>query len=96
MSKKALGKGIDALLGDESRDDLSTLAEVRLALLKPNPHQPRQEFDDASLRELADSILEKGVLQPILAEADQAGAYSIVAGERRVRAARLAGLEKSQ
>ena len=94
MSKKALGKGIDALLGDESRTDPSTLAEVRLALLKPNPQQPRQEFDDASLRELADSIREKGVLQPILAEADQAGAYFIIAGERRVRAARLAGLAK--
>lgn len=94
MSRKALGKGIDALLGDESRTDPSTLAEVRLSLLKPNPHQPRQEFDDASLQELADSIKEKGVLQPILAEADQAGAYFIVAGERRVRAARLAGLEK--
>ena len=94
MSKKALGKGIDALLGDESRPDPSTLVEVRLSLLKPNPHQPRQEFDDASLRELADSIKEKGVLQPILAEADQAGAYFIIAGERRVRAARLAGLEK--
>jgi ParB family chromosome partitioning protein len=94
MSKKALGKGIDALLGDESRTDPSAVAEVRLSLLKPNPHQPRQEFGDASLRELADSIQEKGVLQPILAEADQAGAYFIIAGERRVRAARLAGLEK--
>ncbi|HYW85461.1 MAG TPA: ParB/RepB/Spo0J family partition protein [Spirochaetia bacterium] len=94
MSKKALGKGIDALLGDEIRTDPSAVAEVRLSLLKPNPHQPRQEFDDASLRELADSIQEKGVLQPILAEADQAGAYFIIAGERRVRAARLAGLEK--
>jgi len=94
MSKKALGKGIDALLGDPGRPDSSAIAEVRLSLLKPNPHQPRQEFSDASLRELADSILEKGVLQPILAEADSAGAYFIVAGERRVRAARLAGLEK--
>lgn len=94
MSKKALGKGIDALLGDEGKADLSTMAEVRLSLLKPNPQQPRQEFDDASLRELADSIQEKGVLQPILAEADTEGAYLIVAGERRVRAAKLAGLEK--
>ncbi len=94
MSKKALGKGIDALLGDEGREDASAAAEVRLSLLKPNPHQPRQEFDDASLRELADSIREKGVLQPILAEADRAGGYFIIAGERRVRAARLAGLEK--
>jgi ParB family chromosome partitioning protein len=94
MSKKALGKGIDALLGDEGKADLSTMAEVRLSLLKPNPEQPRQEFDDASLRELADSIQEKGVLQPILAEADAEGAYLIVTGERRVRAAKLAGLEK--
>ena len=94
MSKKALGKGIDALLGDPGRPESSAVAEIRLSLLKPNPHQPRQEFDDASLRELADSILEKGVLQPILAEADSTGAYFIVAGERRVRAARLAGLEK--
>jgi len=94
MSKKALGKGIDALLGDEGKADLSTLAEVRLSLLKSNPLQPRQEFDDALLQELADSIQEKGVLQPILAEADQDGAYFIVAGERRVRAAKLAGLEK--
>ncbi len=81
MSKKALGKGIDALLGDEGKTDLSTVAEVRLSLIKPNPQQPRQEFDDASLRELADSIREKGVLQPILAEADQDGGYSIIAGE---------------
>ncbi|MGD0724088.1 MAG: ParB/RepB/Spo0J family partition protein [Spirochaetia bacterium] len=94
MSKKALGKGIDALLGDEGKTDLSTVAEVRLSLIKPNPQQPRQEFDDASLRELADSIREKGVLQPILAEADQDGGYSIIAGERRVRAAKIAGLEK--
>jgi ParB family chromosome partitioning protein len=94
MSKKALGKGIDALLGDEGKTDLSSVAEVRLSLLKPNPQQPRQEFDDASLRELADSILEKGVLQPILAEADEDGGYLIIAGERRVRAAKLAGLEK--
>jgi hypothetical protein len=94
MSKKALGKGIDALMGDGGKSDPSSLAEVRLSLLKPNPHQPRQEFDDASLRELADSIREKGVLQPILAEADQEGAYFIIAGERRVRAAKLAGLDR--
>ena len=61
---------------------------------EPNPQQPRHEFDEASLKELADSIREKGVLQPILAEADKDGAYIIIAGERRVRAARLAGLQK--
>ena len=94
MSKKALGRGIDALLGDEERTDVSSVAEVPLSALRPNPLQPRQEFDDTSLGELADSIREKGVLQPILAESDKDGAYIIIAGERRVRAARLAGLER--
>ena len=94
MSKKALGKGIGALLGDDEKTDVSSVAEVPLAALQPNPQQPRHDFDDASLKELADSIREKGVLQPILAEAARDGAYIIIAGERRVRAARLAGLQK--
>jgi ParB family transcriptional regulator, chromosome partitioning protein len=94
MSKKALGKGIGALLGDDHAADVSSVAEVPLAVLHPNPEQPRHEFDEASLKELADSIREKGVLQPILAEAGRDGAYVIIAGERRVRAARLAGLTK--
>lgn len=94
MSKKALGKGIGALLGDDEKIDVSSVAEVPLSALRPNPQQPRHEFDEASLKELTDSIREKGVLQPILAEADRDGAYIIIAGERRVRAARLAGLSK--
>jgi ParB family transcriptional regulator, chromosome partitioning protein len=94
MSKKALGKGIGALLGDDEKADVSSVAEVPLSALQPNPQQPRQEFDDAALKELADSIREKGVLQPILAEAGRDGAYIIIAGERRVRAARMAGLTK--
>ena len=94
MSKKALGKGIGALLGDDEKTDVSSVAEVPLSALRPNPQQPRHEFDEASLKELADSIREKGVLQPILAEADKDGAYIIIAGERRVRAARMAGLQK--
>jgi ParB family chromosome partitioning protein len=93
MSKKALGKGIDALLGGR-QEDASPIAEAAIAALRPNPEQPRREFTEASLRELADSIREKGVLQPILVEADDEGGYIIVAGERRVRAARMAGLEK--
>jgi ParB family transcriptional regulator, chromosome partitioning protein len=92
MSKKALGKGIGALLGDDGKTDVSSVAEVPLSALQPNPQQPRHEFDDAALKELADSIREKGVLQPILAEAGRDGAYIIIAGERRVRAARMAGL----
>lgn len=94
MSKKVLGKGIGALLGDEGDVDLSSVSEVPVSALKPNPQQPRKEFDETALRELADSIRQKGVLQPILAEPSQDGTYLIVAGERRVRAARLAGLEK--
>jgi ParB family chromosome partitioning protein len=93
MSKKALGKGIDALLGGDFQVD-SSVAEVALEDLRPNPEQPRRDFKEAALRELADSIREKGVLQPVLAEADDAGGYVIIAGERRVRAARLAGLKK--
>jgi len=94
MSKKALGKGIDALLGGDQHAEASSIAEVALADLRPNPEQPRHDFNESALRELADSIREKGVLQPVLAEADDGGGYVIVAGERRVRAARLAGLER--
>jgi len=93
MSKKTLGKGIDALLGEAEKTGSSLSSEVPLSALSPNPEQPRHEFDDVSLRELADSIRERGVLQPILAEAHGDGSYIIVAGERRVRAARLAGLQ---
>jgi ParB family chromosome partitioning protein len=94
MSKKALGKGIDALLGGDLQSENASVADVPLADLRPNPEQPRREFKESTLRELADSIREKGVLQPVLAEADIGGGYIIVAGERRVRAARLAGLQR--
>ncbi len=94
MSRKVLGKGIDALLGGEQHAESSSVAEVPLADLRPNPEQPRHDFNEPALRELADSIREKGVLQPVLAEVDDRGGYVVVAGERRVRAARLAGLEK--
>lgn len=94
MSKKALGRGIDALLGGDRQSESSSMAEVALAELRPNPEQPRRDFKESSLQELADSIREKGVLQPVLAEADVGGGYIVVAGERRVRAARLAGLER--
>jgi ParB family chromosome partitioning protein len=94
MSKKALGKGIGALLGDDGKGDTPATTEVALSRLIPNPQQPRLEFDDVGLRQLADSIREKGVLQPVLVEVGEGGAYVIIAGERRVRAARLAGLAK--
>ena len=96
MSKRALGKGIGALLGEEEKRGSAAAgaAEVPLSALRPNPSQPRKDFADARLQELADSIREKGVLQPVLVEDDGSGRYTIIAGERRYRAARLAGLQK--
>lgn len=67
---------------------------VNPSLLKPNPHQPRHEFDEEALKELADSIREHGIIQPIIVEDAGDGTYFIIAGERRTRAARLAGLAK--
>ncbi len=95
MSKKALGRGIEALIkvsGD--KHDISSVSEVPIDSLQPNPYQPRKEFDEESLKELADSIKQKGVLQPVLVESAGEGIYTIIAGERRVRAAKMAGLTK--
>ncbi|MEM5947234.1 ParB/RepB/Spo0J family partition protein [Spirochaetia bacterium 38H-sp] len=94
MAKKALGKGIDALLGAIDKEDNSGLTEIDIDELVANKEQPRKHFDDSSLEELASSIKEKGVLQPILVEELPEGRYRIVAGERRYRAAKIAGLEK--
>ncbi len=102
-----LGRGLDALMEDaetahapivRSSGGENSAAGYELfinpTLLKPNPHQPRKEFDEDALRELADSIREHGIIQPIIAEEVGDGTYYIIAGERRTRAARLAGLSK--
>jgi ParB family transcriptional regulator, chromosome partitioning protein len=94
MSKRVLGKGIGALLGEEEKRQGTSVMEIPLAALRPNPGQPRKDFADARLGELADSIRQKGVLQPVLVEEAADGRYTIVAGERRYRAAKLAGLER--
>jgi ParB family chromosome partitioning protein len=93
MSKKALGKGIGALIS-AGHGDARDISELELSALAPNPHQPRRDFSEASLSELADSIRQKGVLQPVLVEAAEDGSYTIIAGERRVRAAKMAGLRR--
>lgn len=107
MSKRRLGKGIDALLGGGpatnaggspgSAPDPSAAGEAIVTLslgsVRPNPNQPRKRFSQEALEELAASIREKGVIQPIVVEAQDDGSYQIVAGERRYRAAKLAGLE---
>ena len=88
---KGLGKGFGALLPDESETSAEGVLLAPLTALQTNPDQPRKEFAQAALEELAASIKEKGILQPILVEPLGSG-YRIVAGERRYRAAKMAGL----
>ena len=91
MAERKLGRGLDSLLGDVGTTDGEEVIKLSLSEVRPGPFQPRREFDDASLAELADSIKQSGVLQPVIVRPAQVG-YEIVAGERRVRAARLAGI----
>ena len=88
----ALGRGLSALIPQRAASD-TAVVEVPLSRIRPNPHQPRRHMDDAGLEELAASIREHGVLQPVLVTETLDG-YQLVAGERRVRASRLAGLER--
>lgn len=94
MAKKGgLGKGLDALFFDNTADaGQGSVITVRLSQVEPNSSQPRRQFDEAALQELADSIAEHGVLQPIVVRPLESGGYQIIAGERRWRASRLAGL----
>lgn len=94
MTKKGgLGRGLDALFQDTGAgSEGENSAGLRLSEVEPDRNQPRKEFDDASLAELAESIAQHGVLQPIVVRPSSVGGYIIVAGERRWRAARLAGL----
>lgn len=106
----ALGKGLGALLSEQKIDDdfnfgadgtsksfasgVNGITEISLDSLKPNPYQMRKEFSQEELAELAESIKEHGVIEPIIVTENPAGGYFIVGGERRTRASRLAGLEK--
>jgi ParB family chromosome partitioning protein len=94
-----LGKGLSALLGEAPRPASASEAsakggvrEVEIARIRPNPNQPRSHFDEDALAELANSIAERGVLQPILLRPNGQEAFEIIAGERRWRAAQRAGL----
>jgi len=92
---KGLGRGLDALLGSSAEDapaGSETLTTLPIDALQPGRYQPRTRMDPQSLGELAESIKSQGVMQPILARPVGAGRYEIVAGERRRRAARMAGL----
>ncbi len=92
-NKGGLGRGLDALFDDNSMEDASKSAvKLKITEIEPNREQPRKSFDDEALRELADSISVHGVLQPLLVRPLPDGGYRLVAGERRWRASRMAGL----
>ena len=93
-SNKGLGKGLGALLGDFSEDvtESSAYRELPVYKVEPNPDQPRREFDETELQALADSISVHGVIQPLTVREMPNGYFQIIAGERRWRAARMAGL----
>ncbi|MBQ4247555.1 MAG: ParB/RepB/Spo0J family partition protein [Ruminococcus sp.] len=108
MSKKArMNRGLDALFSDnfsplaeqqeqkqQEQEDKKGITTISISLVEPNKGQPRKDFDREKIQELADSIKENGLLQPILVTPLENGGYRIVAGERRWRAARLAGLKE--
>lgn len=96
MKKTGLGRGLDALI-DTSHIDTnggSSISEIALDTIIANPDQPRRTFDEEALQELADSIREHGVISPITLRDNGDGSYMIIAGERRFRASKLAGLER--
>ena len=89
-----LGRGLDALISTEEvkTQGSSSIHEVPVSQIKANPNQPRREFDQTALQELADSIAEIGIIQPITLRKMEDDTYQIIAGERRFRASQLAGL----
>lgn len=89
--KGGLGRGLDSLFSENATDD-NIAIELRLSEIEPNKDQPRVAFDEEALQELADSIEKHGLLQPIVVRPMLGGTYQIVAGERRWRACRMAGL----
>ena len=105
MSNKGLGKGLNALFGIYDEEVSNTnitnqntnnggVLEVEIQKIHPNPNQPRKNFDEDALKELAASIKVHGIVQPIVLNRQPSGDYLIIAGERRWRAAKLCGLEK--
>jgi ParB family chromosome partitioning protein len=88
---KALGKGLDALITSLHIDETDKVIQIPLAQLRPNPYQPRKHFNEDSIKELAESIREHGVIQPIIVRKVLKG-FEIIAGERRFRASQVCGL----
>jgi ParB family chromosome partitioning protein len=94
---RRMGRGLEALLGPITRDDAQAhggLRELAVSAIGPNPYQPRREFDETQLKELADSIAASGLLQPIVVRPRPDGRYELIAGERRYRAIQRLGWQK--
>ena len=94
---KRLGRGLEALLGPITREGAEAtgaLRELAVSAIGPNPYQPRREFDDGQLKELADSIAASGLLQPVVVRSRPGGRYELIAGERRWRAVQRLGWKK--
>ncbi len=92
--KGGLGKGLDAIFAENDMEDANATVALKISEIEPNRAQPRKDFNDEALAELADSIAQHGVLQPLLVRPLLGGGYQIVAGERRWRAARMAGVSE--
>ena len=94
MKKRGLGKGLDAIFAENDMEDHNSAVALKLSEIEPNRLQPRKDFKEEALAELADSIAQHGVLQPLLVRPLMGGGYQIVAGERRWRAARMTGISE--
>jgi len=97
VQKNALGRGLGALIDDADREKLEKVAsinEIEIDRIETNPYQPRSKFDDEKINELASSIKELGIIQPITIRSIENNLYQLITGERRLRAARIAGLKK--
>lgn len=93
MERKALGRGLSALIPEQHEERQDTILYVAIGKIKGNPFQPRERFDQKKLDDLVASIKEKGVVQPVIVR-DKNGEYELIAGERRLRAARTLGIEE--
>ncbi|MEY4120739.1 MAG: hypothetical protein RLZZ472_1130, partial [Pseudomonadota bacterium] len=96
IKKKGLGRGLEALLGanDKASSNAGGVAMLQISQLQAGKYQPRKNMVDASLQELSESIKEQGIMQPLLVRSVASGKYEIIAGERRFRAATMAGLKE--
>jgi len=94
MEKKGLGKGLGALIPGADRDTRGPGMEIEVSRISTNPYQPRGQFDDEKMQELVESVRVHGVLQPVVVRSRGDGNYELVAGERRLRAAKAAGLAR--